>query len=314
MDEIIRFDNVVYSYAAAGESQETMSGPGGGGAAESGRSADGHRQPEPDAGAGGTPALDGVTLSVRRGETVAVLGHNGSGKSTLVRMLNGLLTPLSGTVTVCGIGTGEEDRLLEVRQKVGLVFQNPDNQIVATVVEEDVAFALENLGVPPAEIRERVDAALRDVGMVEYREHAPHRLSGGQKQRVAIAGALAMDPLVLALDEPTAMLDPRGRGEVMETVRRLNRERGVTVVMVTHHMNEAALCGRVVVMDRGRIRLDGTPEDVFLRADELRALGLGVPQTVALARGLGLDAAPLTDEDCARVIFDFVRGGASAGG
>jgi energy-coupling factor transport system ATP-binding protein len=273
MNEIIRFDDVTYSYAE-----------------------------------GSAPALDGVTLAIRQGETVAVLGHNGSGKSTLAKMLNGLLTPASGTVAVCGMDTKDESRLLDIRQKVGLVFQNPDNQIVATVVEEDVAFALENLGVPPPEIRERVDAALRDVGMLEYREHAPHRLSGGQKQRVAIAGALAMDPLVLAMDEPTAMLDPKGRGEVMETVRRLNRERGVTVVMVTHHMNEAALCGRVVVMDRGKVKLDGPPGDVFSRAGELQSLGLSVPQTVALAQGLGLDAAPLTEEECAELIFkEFSR-------
>jgi len=273
MDEIIRFDNVTYSYPAGDDNSPPV------------------------------PALDGVTLSVRQGETVAVLGHNGSGKSTLAKMLNGLLTPASGTATVCGIDTKDESRLLDIRQKVGLVFQNPDNQIVATVVEEDVAFALENLGVPPPEIRARVEAALRDVGMLEYREHAPHRLSGGQKQRVAIAGALAMDPLVLAMDEPTAMLDPKGRGEVLETVRRLNRERGVTVIMVTHHMNEAALCDRVVVMDKGKVRLDGPPEEVFMRADELQSLGLTVPQTVALAQALGINAAPLTDEECAEVLY-----------
>jgi len=269
MDTIIRFDNVTYRYAD-----------------------------------GAASALDGVTLSVGRGEMVAVLGHNGSGKSTLAKMLNGLLTPASGSVTVCGMDTKDEARLIDIRQKVGLVFQNPDNQIVATLVEEDVAFALENLGVPPADIRERVDAALRDVGMLDYREHAPHRLSGGQKQRVAIAGALAMDPLVLAMDEPTAMLDPKGRREVLETVRRLNGERGVTIVLVTHHMNEAALCGRVVVMDKGSVKMDGTPAEVFSRSAELQALGLTVPQTTALARGLGLDAVPLTEEDAAKVIFE----------
>lgn len=273
MDDIIQFEDVTYNYPA-GEGQE---------------------QPP--------PAVHGVSLTIRRGEMVAILGHNGSGKSTLIKMTNGLLPPDSGTVKVCGMDTRDEERMLSIRQTVGLVFQNPDNQIVATVVEEDVAFALENLGVPPDEIRERVDEALRVVGMYEYREHAPHRLSGGQKQRVAIAGVLAMRPQVLVLDEPTAMLDPRGREEVMDTVSRLNREQGVTVLMVTHHMNEAAMCGRVVVMDRGEVKLDGSPEDVFLRYDELRGYGLTVPQTVEFARNLGLDAAPLTVDECADVIF-----------
>ncbi|MCL1806072.1 MAG: energy-coupling factor transporter ATPase [Oscillospiraceae bacterium] len=271
---MIQFDNVTYSYQAAEE--------------------------------GGSPALDGVTLSIQQGEMVAILGHNGSGKSTLAKMLNGLLKPASGTVTVCGMDTSDENLLIGIRQMVGLVFQNPDNQIVATLVEEDVAFALENLGVPPVEIRERVDAALREVGMLEYREHAPHRLSGGQKQRVAIAGALAMNPQVLVMDEPTAMLDPKGRGEVMETVRRLNG-RGVTVVMVTHHMNEAALCGRAVVMDKGKVVMDGTPGEIFARAEALQDIGLTVPQTVALAQGLGIDAAPLTEEECAEVIYKALR-------
>jgi energy-coupling factor transport system ATP-binding protein len=277
MSEIIKFDNVSFSYQAA----------------------EGEVAPP--------PALDGVTLSVRQGEMVAILGHNGSGKSTLAKMLNGLLTPASGRVTVCGMDTRERE--YDIRQKVGLVFQNPDNQIVATVVEEDVAFALENLGVPPAEIRERVDAALNEVGMLAYREHAPHRLSGGQKQRVAIAGALAMDPLVLAMDEPTAMLDPKGRSEVMETVRRLNTGRGVTVIMVTHHMDEAALCSRAVVMDKGRVVMDGTPGEVFSQAEGLQKLGLTIPQTAALARGLGLSAVPLTEEECAEAIFkEFSQG------
>jgi energy-coupling factor transport system ATP-binding protein len=265
---MIHFDNVTYSYTA-----------------------------------GAAPALDGVTLFVPQGEMVAVAGHNGSGKSTLARMLNGLIIPASGTVSVCGMDTRDDGLLISIRQKVGLVFQNPDNQIVATLVEEDVAFALENLGVPPSEIRERVDAALSDVGMLDYRKHAPHRLSGGQKQRVAIAGALAMDPLVMVMDEPTAMLDPKGRREVMETIRRLNSEKGVTVILVTHHMNEAALCGRVIVMDKGRIRLDGPPEDIFSRPGELEAFGLTVPQSSALAHGLGINATPLTEEECAEIIY-----------
>ncbi|MDR1668390.1 MAG: energy-coupling factor transporter ATPase [Oscillospiraceae bacterium] len=291
MDEIIRFEHVSYSYPTEVAAADKDG-------AASGSSEDRSVTP--------APALNGVSLAVRRGETVALLGHNGSGKSTLVKMLNGMLTPDTGTVTVCGMDTGGDP--LKIRQQVGLVFQNPDNQIVATVVDEDVAFALENLGVPPAEIRERVDAALRDVGMSEYKSHAPHRLSGGQKQRVAIAGVLAMNPTVLALDEPTAMLDPKGRVEVMETVRRLNAEKGVTVVMVTHHMNEAALFDRVVVMDKGAVALDGSPREVFRRAEELQALGLTVPQTVALAQALGLDAAPLTEEECADAIYHAYKG------
>ncbi len=291
MDEIINFDGVTYSYPAGDAVSENDK-----------------TSPRTDEkGSVTPPALDNVTLSIGKGETLALLGHNGSGKSTLVKILNGMLTPDSGTVTVCGIDTQGDP--LKIRQQVGLVFQNPDNQIVATVVEEDVAFALENLGVPPAEIRERVDVALRDVGMTDYAKHAPHRLSGGQKQRVAIAGVLAMNPTVLALDEPTAMLDPKGRAEVMETIRRLNAEKGVTVVMVTHHMNEAALCGRVVVMDKGSVVLDGTPGEIFRRADELKILGLTVPQTVAFARELGLDAAPLTEEECAEAIYAYAAEG-----
>ncbi|MDR1692427.1 MAG: energy-coupling factor transporter ATPase [Oscillospiraceae bacterium] len=286
MDQLVILDNVTYSYPASGESPDSAG----------------------DVSAPLPPALDGVSLSIGRGETVALLGHNGSGKSTLLKTLNGMLIPQSGSVTVCGMDTKSDP--LTIRQKVGMDFQNPDNQIVAPAVEEAVAFALENLGVPPPEIRARVDAALRDVGMTEYAHHAPHRLSGGQKQRIAIAGALAMNPDVLALDEPTAMLDPKGRVEVMETVRRLNAEKGVTVVMVTHHMNEAALFSRAVVMDQGKIALDGPPEDVFSRSEVLLKLGLTVPQTVALAQKLGLNAAPLTEEDCARAIAAaFAKGG-----
>ena len=209
--------------------------------------------------------LDGVSLDIEEGSFVAVLGHNGSGKSTLAKHLNAILLPSGGKVYVDGIDTADEDKLLDIRRTVGMVFQNPDNQIVANVVEEDVAFALENLGVPPAEIRRRVDDALKAVGMYEYREHAPHLLSGGQKQRVAIAGVIAMAPRCIVLDEPTAMLDPIGRAEVMKTIRELNRSSGVTVVLITHHMDEAAQADRLVVMAKGRVVADGTPREVFQR-------------------------------------------------
>jgi energy-coupling factor transport system ATP-binding protein len=254
------------------------------------------------------PVLDGVSLAVGRGEFVAVVGHNGSGKSTLAKHCNAVLIPTAGRVTVEGRDTRDETQTLAIRQTVGMVFQNPDNQIVATTVEEDVAFALENLGVPSGEIVRRVGEALQEVGMEGYREYAPHRLSGGQKQRVAIAGVIAMRPRCLVLDEPTAMLDPVGRREVMETVRRLCREHGIAVVLITHHMSEAALAGRVVVMDGGRVVLDGPPRDIFSRPDALTRVGLSVPQTVALAEALkaqGLDLPPgLLDVDaCAGAIF-----------
>lgn len=210
-------------------------------------------------------ALRGVTLQIEQGEFVALLGHNGCGKSTVAKLLNGMLVPTSGKVLVDGIDTAEEARQLEVRRRVGLVQQNPDNQLVAGVVEEDVAFGPENLGIPPLEIRERVDAALRAVDMYEYRESAPHKLSGGQKQRVAIAGIIAMETACIVLDEPTAMLDRRGRGEVMETIKRLNREKGITIVLITHYMEEAVQAGRVVVMDQGAVLTDGSPEEVFGR-------------------------------------------------
>ena len=210
---------------------------------------------------GVTPVvLDGVDLNIRSGSFVAVLGHNGSGKSTLAKHMNAILLPTGGTVYVDGIDTADEDRLLDIRRTVGMVFQNPDNQIVANVVEEDVAFAPENLGVPPEEIRQRVDDALKTVGMYEFREHAPHLLSGGQKQRVAIAGVLAMAPRCIVLDEPTAMLDPVGRREVMDTIKKLNRTAGVTVVLITHHMDEAAQADRLVVMSKGKVVADGTPK------------------------------------------------------
>ena len=253
------------------------------------------------------PALDGVDLDVMPGSFVAVLGSNGSGKSTLAKHLNAILLPREGKVLVDGMDTTDEGNLLPIRRKVGMVFQNPDNQIVANVVEDDVAFAPENLGVEPAEIRRRVDAALTQVGMYDFRMHAPHLLSGGQKQRVAIAGVLAMGPEVLVLDEPTAMLDPRGRREVVSAAERLCREKGITVLLITHHMDEAVRADRVIVMDRGRIVMDGAPADIFARADELRALQLTVPDTTALmeklnAAGMSLPAGALTPEACAAAI------------
>ena len=258
------------------------------------------------------PALDGITLDIHRGSFVAVLGHNGSGKSTLAKHLNGILIPTEGKVLVSGMDTADEDRLLDIRRTVGMVFQNPDNQIVANVVEEDVAFALENLGVPSEEIRRRVDEALKLVGMYEFRTHAPHLLSGGQKQRVAIAGVIAMRPDCIVLDEPTAMLDPRGRDEVLETVGRLNREYGVTVVLITHHMEEAAEAERVVVMSDGRVLMDGSPRQVFQRVEELRKAGLSVPETVELLWelkecGMNLPLDALTVEECAQAIYALLH-------
>ena len=252
-------------------------------------------------------ALSGVSLTILDGEMLAIVGHNGSGKSTLAKHLNGLLTPDSGRVLVDGMDTGDEGKLLSIRQRVGMVFQNPDNQLVTAIVEEDVGFGPENLGVPPAEIRERVDSALREVGMTDYADRAAHALSGGQKQRVAIAGMLAMRPEVLVLDEATAMLDPEGRREVLDIVSRLHRETGITVVMITQHMEETLLCDRVVVMAGGKISFTGTPREVFRRSGELRELGLDVPETVwlrdALAeRGLALPGDPLTMTETADAI------------
>ncbi len=252
-------------------------------------------------------ALSGVSLTILDGEMLAIVGHNGSGKSTLAKHLNGLLTPDSGRVLVDGMDTGDEGKLLSIRQRVGMVFQNPDNQLVTAIVEEDVGFGPENLGVPPAEIRERVDSALREVGMTDYADRAAHALSGGQKQRVAIAGMLAMRPEVLVLDEATAMLDPEGRREVLDIVSRLHRETGITVVMITQHMEETLPCDRVVVMAGGKISFTGTPREVFRRSGELRELGLDVPETVwlrdALAeRGLALPGDPLTMTETADAI------------
>ena len=252
-------------------------------------------------------ALDGVTLSIERGSFVVVLGHNGSGKSTLAKTFNAVLLPAGGTVYVDGMDTKDEQLLLEIRRRVGMVFQNPDNQIVANVVEEDVAFAPENLGVPTAEIRRRVDDALAAVGMAKYVRHAPHLLSGGQKQRIAIAGVLAMQPDCIVLDEATAMLDPIGRREVLSAIETLHREKGITVILITHHMNEAEHADRVLVLNDGRLAMDGTPREVFARAEELSAIGLTVPDTVALLRVLkagGLDVATdaVTVEECSAEI------------
>ena len=253
-------------------------------------------------------AIDHLDLAVEEGSFVAVLGHNGSGKSTLAKLLNGILRPTSGQILIDGMDTADEEKLLAIRRTVGMVFQNPDNQLVANVVEDDVAFGPENLGVPSAEIRERVDEALKAVGMYELREHAPHLLSGGQKQRVAIAGILAMQPKCIVLDEPTAMLDPMGRAEVIATVRRLNREKGITVLLITHHMNETIDADRLLVMSRGRLVQDGTPAKVFAEVEALRREGLSSPDTTLLLyelkrKGLQLPLDALSTEDCAQSIF-----------
>ena len=272
MEPIIRFENVHFSYP------------------------EGERE-----------ILCGVNLEIAEGSFVAVLGHNGSGKSTLFKHMNAILLPSSGKVWVRDMDTADEDRLLDIRRTVGMVFQNPDNQIVANVVEEDVAFAPENLGVPPAEIRERVDNALKTVGMYEFRQHAPHLLSGGQKQRVAIAGVIAMQPRIIVLDEPTAMLDPQGRQEVISTVTRLCRERGMTVVLITHHMEECIGADRLVVMSYGKIAADGTPGEVFSRVELMEREGLDVPETTRLCwdlnqAGLALPLDSLDAESCAENI------------
>ena len=261
---------------------------------------------------GVTPiVLDGVDLENRQGSFVAVLGHNGSGKSTLAKHLNAVLLPTGGKVYVLGMDTADERHLLDIRRTVGMVFQTPDNQIVANVVEEDVAFAPENLGVPSDEIRRRVDDALKAVGMYEYREHAPHLLSGGQKQRVAIAGVIAMEPRCIVLDEPTAMLDPIGRADVLRTIRTLNREKGITVVLITHHMDEAAQADRLVVMSKGKVIADGAPKEVFQDVEGLKAVGLTVPQTTELLwqlrqEGLNVPLDALSDEECAAALRDLL--------
>lgn len=262
-------------------------------------------------------ALKGVSLKVEKGEFVAVLGANGCGKSTLAKHFNAILLPEKGSVTVEGMDTAEDDHLYDIRQKVGMVFQNPDNQIVATVVEEDVAFALENLGVPPDEIRTRINQSMEMAGIYKYREKAPHKLSGGQKQRVAIAGVIAMGPDCLVLDEATAMLDPIGREKVMRTIHTLNKQYGITVVSITHYMEEAAQADRVVVMSKGEIVMEGTPKEVFSQTEKVRALNLDVPQAAELrdelvAAGLDLPEGIIDTEECAQALYALLTEGSNA--
>ena len=269
-EKIIEFDNVTYVYDAEDEEAEVRE----------------------------KPALSDVSFSINKGEFVAVLGHNGSGKSTLAKLCNAIFEPTKGTVKVKGMVADSEEKADEIRRIVGMVFQNPDNQIVATIVEDDVAFGPENLGVEPKEIRRRVDEALKSVNMYEFRHREPHKLSGGQQQRVAIAGVIAMQTECIVLDEPTAMLDPRGREEVMQTVKRLNSELGITIVLVTHFMDEAVQADRVIVMDSGRIVMNGKPREIFSRVDALRSHGLDVPQSTELCHRLGIKEGVLSVDEC----------------
>ncbi len=282
MEPIIELKKVSYEYAAYEESEEPAA------------------------------ALKGIDLSLEPGKFIAVIGHNGSGKSTLAKHLNALLLPTEGTVWVCGIDTKDPERLWDVRQSAGMVFQNPDNQLVSSVVEEDVAFGPENLGVPREEIRRRVDEALEDVGMSAYAQHAPHMLSGGQKQRIAIAGIIAMRPRIIVMDEPTAMLDPSGRQEVMDTILKLKREEGITVILITHFMEEAILADHVIVMDGGCIVRQGTPRAVFSHVEELKAIGLDVPPMTELAKllrdqGLAVEQDIITIEEMADAICRLLQ-------
>lgn len=281
---IIKFDNVSFAYKELVDDEETAA----------------------------TGVVDGFSLDVPEGQFIAVLGHNGCGKSTIAKLMNGILVPDSGKVIVDGIDTSVDDNVMDVRKTVGMVFQNPDNQIVATIVEDDVAFGPENLGVDPKEIRQRVDDALMAVGMYEFRGREPHRLSGGQKQRVAIAGVLAMNTKCVVMDEPTAMLDPYGRQEVMDAIHMLNKERGITVILITHYMDEAVKADRVVVMDKGKIVLDGEPKNVFRHIEKLKQLGLDVPQATELAYRLRKAGFPIADdildeEECAAAILKVLE-------
>lgn len=260
----------------------------------------------------GAMVFEDMNLTIEDGSFVAILGSNGCGKSTLAKHFNAILLPCGGKVWVRDMDTSDEHKLIAIRRNVGMVFQNPDNQIVANVVEEDVAFGPENLGIASPEIRHRVDNALAQVGMSKYALHAPHLLSGGQKQRIAIAGVIAMAPKCIVLDEPTAMLDPRGRREVMETISKLNREKGITVVLITHHMDEAAQCGRVVVMHKGKVAADGTPEEVFSKVELMHDLGLAAPETVELCwelnkLGFDLPLDKLDEKECAQALYDAVK-------
>ncbi len=260
----------------------------------------------------GVAVFEDLSITIEEGSFVAVLGSNGCGKSTLAKHFNSILLPSGGKVCVWGMDTADEERLIQIRKTVGMVFQNPDNQIVANVVEEDVAFAPENLGVSSPMIRQRVDNALKLVGMYQYRSHAPHLLSGGQKQRIAIAGVIAMEPKCIVLDEPTAMLDPKGRTEVMETVKRLNSEKGITVILITHHMDEAAQAQRVVVLDQGKVALDGAPREVFSQVEKLHSMGLAAPETVELcsrlnACGFTLPLDRVNAEECAQVLYETLK-------
>ncbi len=280
MSELIKFENAAFAYP---ESSENMA----------------HQ------------VFENLDLQIREGSFVAILGHNGSGKSTLAKHMNSVLLPTGGKVWVAGYDSSSEEDVINIRRNVGMVFQNPDNQLVSNVVEEDVAFAPENLGVEPAEIRQRVDDALKLVGMYEYKDHAPHLLSGGQKQRVAIAGVIAMRPRCIVLDEPTAMLDPQGRKDVMDTIIRLNRESGITVVLITHHMSEAARADRLIIMSDGEIIADDIPRRVFCNVELLRAAGLGLPDTTALlnelnCHGAGLPLEAVSVDECASVLFDYI--------
>lgn len=256
--------------------------------------------------------LKGVSLDVKKGEFLTILGSNGCGKSTFAKHFNGILVPEKGDVTVIGMNTKDEEKLLDIRQKVGMVFQNPDNQIVATIVEEDVAFALENMGVPPKEIRERIDDAMKKTGIYKYKDKAPHNLSGGQKQRVAIAGIIAMRPDCIVLDEPTAMLDPMGRQTVLKTIKSLNKEYGITVVLITHYMDEAAQSDRVVVMNKGHIEKIGTPREIFSQVEWVKSLALDVPQTCELEwelskKGYDISTKEISIDDCAKQLYKFLE-------